>query len=95
LYIAHALLADSSEKFSLARLLEQHVRVSVCGEKINANEEHRISILFLFRTQMDMYIHGKKTDFGVSIPLFVSFYLWLNFIAGTKIACSLVLKLVA
>ena len=42
-----------------------------CAENINADEEHRIFILFLFRTQMDMYIHGKKTDFGGSIPLFV------------------------
>jgi hypothetical protein len=66
--------------------------------KINADEEHRIFILFLFRTQMDMYIRGKKTDFGASIPLFVSFlsfYLCLIFIAGTKIDCSLVLELVA
>ena len=61
----------------------------------NADEEHRIFILFLLRIQTDMYIHGKKTDFGAPIPLFVSFYLWLNVIPGTKIACSSVLKLVA
>ena len=46
--------------------------LSLCGEKINADEEHRNFISFLLRTQMDMYIHGKKTDFGASIPFFVS-----------------------
>jgi hypothetical protein len=66
----------------------------LAAEKINADEEHRIFILFLLRTLTDMYIHGKKTDFGALISFFVS-YLWLNFVAGTKIACSLVLKLVA
>jgi len=56
---------------------------------------HRISILFRLRTQMDMCIHGKMTGFGAPISSFVSFYLWLKFIAGTRIACNLVLNLVA
>ena len=65
------------------------------GKKVNADQELRISILFLFQIQMDTYIHGKEIDFGVSISSFASFYVWLNFIVGTKIACSLILKLVA
>ena len=52
----------------------------------------RISTLSLSRTRMDTYIHGKETDFGASMSL--SYYLWLNVIAGTKTDCRLILKLV-
>lgn len=45
----------------------------LAAENINADEEHRIFILFLLRTLTDMCIHGKKTDFGAPIPLFVSY----------------------
>lgn len=41
----------------------------LAAEKLNADEEHRIFILFLLRTLTDMYIHGKKTDFGAPIPI--------------------------
>ena len=43
------------------------------GKKVNADQELRISTLFLFQTQMDMYIHGKEIDFGASISLFAFF----------------------
>ena len=69
MYIAHALLADASEKFSLARLLERYVRASNLTGRSYADHGLRIFTLSPSRIQMGMYIHGKETGFGASIPL--------------------------
>ena len=96
LYVAHALLADPSEEFSLARLLDHHVRVLSSRRRTSdANLGHRTSTSSLCQIQMDTCILGKQIDSGESLWCVLDSTQLISPFAGTKIACSLVPKPIA
>ena len=66
MFITHALLADTSESYSLSPLLNNYVRAARSYIYPVVNAPHRTFTLYFYQTPTDMSTHGRRTDYGKS-----------------------------